>query len=426
MDHDQDPACPRCRQRLPELDSRFSVWCPACDWNVDPLADSGDSGRGGARTEERQERILRRVLSRGTRKAWSCPPLWAAFVLATAVNLVTVALTVAGVWLVAAGANWPQRLAGGLALVLALVLRPRPGKMPKHAVNRSAAPVLHALVDRVAAVTGIRRVDAIAVDQGYGSRCVRVGLRRRRVLVLGLPLWEVLTGDQRLALLGHDLGRSAGTGLSTAWIETALDGLSTWADVVRSSPEADKARMEALDSHLFDAGATAMGRQNSTANMGAALAAPLQDALAQGALLLHRLLNRLSEQSGGLTEYRADEAAARTASSDSAEQLLRALLLRETALAALARTARGTTDIWPQLRDAVTSVPDTERERRLRVSRRRDSGTPPVPLRLRHIRALNMERAAVDVSDEETRAIEAELEPTRALITAELRNAANC
>ncbi|MEU1198649.1 hypothetical protein ABZ446_20715 [Streptomyces sp. NPDC005813] len=293
-------------------------------------------------------------------------------------------------------------------------------------MDRTAAPVLHALVDRVAAVTGIRRVDAIAVDQGYGSRCIRVGLRRRRVLVLGLPLWEVLTTDQRLALLGHDLGRNAGTELSTAWIEAALDALSTWADVVRSSPEADKARMAALDSHIFDAGATAMGRQNSTTNMGAALAAPLQDTLAQGALLLHRLLNRLSEQSGELTEYRADEAAARTASSDSAEELLRVLLLRETALAALARTARSTTDIWPQLRDAVTSVPDTERERRLHVSRLRDGETPPARLRLRYIRALNVPQAAVYVSDEETQAIEAELEPIRARITAELRNAANC
>ncbi|MEU4090544.1 hypothetical protein [Streptomyces aureus] len=291
-------------------------------------------------------------------------------------------------------------------------------------MDRAAAPVLHALVDRVAAVTGIRRVEAIAVDHGYGSRCVRVGLRRRRVLILGLPLWEVLTTDQHVALLAHDLGRSTGNGLSTAWIETALDALSTWADVVRATPEVDKARMETLDAHMFDAGVPT-SRQNSMGNTGAALAEPLQDALAQGALLIHRLLRRLGEQSEGLAEYRADEAAARTASSDAAEELLRALLLRETALAALARTARGTTDtdLWPRLREAMNSVPDTERERHLHPSRHHNSETSPGPLRLRYIRSLNVERAAVDVSDEESHAIEAELEPARALITADLLNA---
>lgn len=424
MCEDADRQCPRCQVALPDPDSRFSAWCPACDWNLDPQC--GDATwKGAPRVLARHERLFERALTAGTG-----PALWnaayvSALVLATAVNVGTVALAGTGVWLLATG-TWPQRILGGVEVVIALVLRPRLGRMPEHTLDPAAAPTLHAVTERVAAEVGVRAVDAIAVDARYGSGCMVVGPRRRRVLVLGLPLWETLTPDQRLALLGHDLGRaSAGRGMSDTWIQTALDALTTWADVIRPSPELERERQAVLDGKAFRTGAVG---QNAYVNLGQELARPLQDLAVRGVLGLHRLLSRLNGHSGGQVQYRADEMAVRVSSADLADGLLRALLLHETARFALERAAWSGDDVWERLRASLASVPDTERERRLRLSRLRGDafgkGSPPTYFRIQFVNKTSCPRGAVTLSNEETQAIDAELLSLRAVIADELRDGA--
>jgi hypothetical protein len=310
--------------------------------------------------------------------------------------------------------------------MLAVVLRPRFERMPKHTLDRSAAPGLYALMERVCAELGTRPVDVIAVDSRYGSGCTRVGLRRRRVLVLGLPLWETLTTDQRLALLGHDLGCvSAEETLSAAWIRTALDALIAWADVLRPGDAQDAARRDAMDGSPFDVGSSAGNRQSNTVRIGVALAQPLQEFLSRGALWFHRLLSRLKDRSSGQAEYRADETAARVASAASVDGLLRSLLLRDTALFALERAASGKGDLWEKLRADMASVSDMELERRLRLSELRgdasDNG-PPTCLRMQFVRKLSSADATVTVSSTESETIAAELLPVRDAIAEELRH----
>ncbi|MEU7561860.1 M48 family metallopeptidase [Streptomyces eurythermus] len=422
MDESVDLTCPRCQVALWVPDNRFSIWCPACDWNLDPLGGVG-SKQHRTRDLAHHDRMFNRALAGGTGGKRPSSAWLGAVVLAGAVNLVTLALAGTGVWLLVAG-NWPERIMAVTELVIVLVLRPRLGRMPRHTLDRSTAPRLYALAERAAAELGTRPVDVIAVDERYGSGCTKAGLRRRRVLILGLPLWEALTMDQRLALLGHDLGRlSTGKSLSAAWIQTALDALTTWADVIRPVRALDDERQKVTDRHAFDAGGN---RQSSIVGMGVALAQPLQDFLSRAALGCHRLLSRLRDRSGGQAEYRADENAARIASAASVQGLLRALLLRETALFALERAAWCEDDLWEALRVHLASVPDMEFERRLRLSELRgdafDDGCPPTHLRMKFIGKLSCPEAAVVVSSGETEAIDAELAPLRASIANDLKS----
>ncbi|MFF5494967.1 M48 family metallopeptidase [Streptomyces aquilus] len=66
-------------------------------------------------------------------------------------------------------------------------------------MSRSAAPELYAPVDEVAAALGTRSVDVIALDARTNASVTHLGVRRR-VLTLGLPLWEVLSPQERIAL----------------------------------------------------------------------------------------------------------------------------------------------------------------------------------------------------------------------------------
>ncbi|MEU7428554.1 hypothetical protein [Streptomyces sp. NPDC040750] len=370
--------------------------------------------------------MLDRALADGTGSAPWNAARFAALVLATAVNVGTVTLAGTGVWLLVVG-TWPERILGAAEHTLALLLRPRLGRMPGHTLDPAAAPTLYAVTKRIAAALGIRPVDAIAVDARYGSGCMVVGVRRRRVLVLGLPLWETLPTDQRLALLGHVLGRVSAAGrLSDTWIQTALDALTTWADVIRPTPALEDARQSVMDANAFRAGTVG---QNTNVNMGQALARALQEALAHCMLVLHRLLSRLNDHSCGQAQYRADEMAVRITSTDSADGLLRALLLGETARFTLERAAQAGDDIWAQLRASLASVPDTERERRLRLARLHgdttDNDSPPTYFRIQFVNKISCPNAAMTLSSQEAQAIDAELLPLRTAIADQARNMAS-
>ncbi|MEU7051970.1 hypothetical protein [Streptomyces eurythermus] len=135
--------------------------------------------------------------------------------------------------------------------------------------------------------------------------------------------------------------------------------------MIRPVRALDDERQKVTDKHAFDAGGN---RQSSIVGMGVALAQPLQDFLSRAALGCHRMLSRLRDRFDGQAEYRADANAARIASAASVQGLLRALLLRETALFALGRAAWCEDDLWETLRVHLASVPDMEFERRLRLS----------------------------------------------------------
>ncbi|MEV8454605.1 M48 family metallopeptidase [Streptomyces sp. NPDC052095] len=417
MTDDSDALCPRCHTALPTADDRFSSWCPACDWNVDPAGPVTVS-RGTSRELARHERLYRRTAEHGTDTPPRSAARYVAFAFATAVNLVTAALAVTGVWLLATGTR-PQQVLGAIELLAAFMLFPRPGRPPRHTVDPATAPALHALVARIGAEVSTRPPDLIAFDTRYGAHWASVGLRRRRALVLGLPLWETLTDDQRLALLVHKLAHAADERRPHARsVRSALEALAGWENLLRPDPEQNRAHHD-LRQELAGG-----GRAGNLARAGEMVARPLLGLLSQGAHLLHSGLRWLDPRSVDRT-YRADRTAAGLTTAATTESLLRALLLREPAAFALHRVTRGSGDPWEAMRAYCASVPDSERARLHRLSELRGdasgTGKPPTHLRIRFARTLPRTGPALSPADDEMRALDRELTAVRAAIAAECR-----
>src|SRR5207247_2018650 len=80
------------------------------------------------------------------------------------------------------------------------------GRVPKGGLARAEAPRLYALVDRIAEALETKRVDAIFINRQFNASWSVVGIRRRSVLRLGLPLLSALTPQERVALIAHELG----------------------------------------------------------------------------------------------------------------------------------------------------------------------------------------------------------------------------
>jgi Zn-dependent protease with chaperone function len=417
-----DGLCPSCSAPV-AADPRFSSWCSACDWNVDPTAEtSSTTGRKARRQEARRaadravvERLFAEV-SGGTSMRPGRGGAWfAAMSIAGLVHLITVALTAGSGWLLVTG-NLVTRFIGVVGLAVAFLIRPRLGRFPhdEWSLTRAEAPHLYGLADRVAAELGGRPVDLIRVTPEFNASYGRAGLRRRSVLTIGLALWELLTPQARVAVLGHEFGHGVnGDSRRGLWLGSASGALIRWYVLTRPS---------------------SASRGSETSN-------PIADVVFTVLLIVPHLiaalalslLHRFTLRDGQRAEYLADDLAARVASPAAARSMLDTLMLDQSVETSLQRQAaahrnkrsvsagsRETDDLalWQELQEYIASVPEIERVRRFRLSALHMSSVdrthPPSHLRAQLVATREARPAAVTVTEPEMDAIESELTKVRA------------
>lgn len=418
-------SCPDCAGPLPS-DPRFAVWCPACEWNLTPPVTTAQAPRQRWRAAWEKRRNAARERSVRTRTervyelvASGTPMLrdgaWlAAAGLAGLIHLLTLGLFVGAILLLALGGTWPVRIAGGLLLALAVLLRPRIGRWKNGdgVLTRAEAPALHALAERVAAEVGSRPVDSIRLSGSFNASFGKAGFRRRTSLTIGLPLWEVLTPQQRVALLGHEFGHNVnGDHRRGLWLGSAVGALAEWCALTRPRT-------------------SAMGSARITVMAITSVVNLLLWTIHLSFYGLLVLLDRLTTRSSQAAEYQADALAAQVASSEAARDMLAALLL-VTSFETVRNRRRSVShrsglpgtriepeqDFWTELAEQLASIPPLERERRLRLSERElgavDRSHPPTHLRLRMLDLHPVAEPRVVLGENEAAAIEAELAPHR-------------
>ncbi|CAM5337280.1 Protease HtpX [Streptomyces avidinii] len=408
--------CPECGNAV-AVDARYVEWCAACDWNVDPSAPDPERGRVAA-FRRRLARVhgeqLAAEIGRGGGPGGPVA-LDASTVLAYGMSLavhgVTAALVVvAGLLIVGGWHTGIQPVLGLLILVVVAALLPRPGRLPKHApvLHRADAPRLFELIDEVGAAVGTPGVHTVVVDPVANAAVTTYGLRGRRVLYLGLGLWEILSPQERVALLGHELGHFAnGDVRSGAVTHGALRSLHHWYGFL-VPPDPDDLIEWLAYVLLFTPRWAVYG-------------------------MIH-LLDGLTMRASQRAEYRADAGAARAGSTEAAvalmdrmllcdavkPQLLRESVAAQTRGGAAGRAARDAAEqgLWERLGERMGSVPEHESERLRRVSARRghsvDDTHPPTHLRRRCLASAGAHPARVVCDASRTEAVAAELAPARA------------
>jgi Zn-dependent protease with chaperone function len=409
--------CPECGTEI-RVDGRFTLWCAACDWNVDPTDQQEEQGKQGRLERTRRglalrhgEKLLAEVEQGGRLHARRDAAAVLAYAIALAVHGVTVVLLAAGVFCLVWDWGGGLMPLGLVLMATAVALGPRRPKRSgvERVLHRADAPELFALVDEVAQVVGTRGVDVIAVDEAINASVSSSSLRGRRSLSLGLPLWEVLTPQQKVALLGHELGHySNGDTRHAVVVATALRSLTTW-------------RYYFTPIH-----------QPSVIEMVVNVAFVVPRLLVQGML---SLLDHLTLRATQRSEYLADREAARAASTMAAVGLMDQLLITDSVAVFLRREASSTAlvgrrsadraadradEFWARLSAHTASVPEHEYERQRRVGARRghsvDATHPPTHLRRACLLTGLPTEAAVVLDDERRRHIAAELAPARAQV----------
>ncbi|MFD0314718.1 M48 family metallopeptidase [Streptomyces flavalbus] len=400
------------------MHERFTAWCAGCGWNVDPEGGPDEPAGRGERVRRRLarrhgERLLADLTEDGVRPVRDVFGVLS-YGIALAVHAVTVVLAVGGVVSLVSGSGFWGVVGGVLALGVAWTLRPRLGRLPRDGIvlRRADAPELFALVDEVARAVGTRSVDAIVVDAELNASVMTLGVRGR-MLTLGVPLWEVLTPDERVALLGHELGHFVnGDTRHGLVVGSALRSLTVWHDYFL--PYRHPGTFFEVLTNL--------------------VALPFR--LATGALLT--LLDLVALRASQRGEYLADSAAARAGSTGAAVGLMDRLLVADPVEIALRReinsrrmNGRGrrgaeaaSAGLWEALAAYAAEVPESEYERRRRVGALRghsvDSTHPPTHLRREYLLRIRPETGTVVTDGAREGRIAAELAGARARVAREL------
>ena len=403
-----------------EFDHRFTAWCETCGYNADPAPASAKT-RGAkrrARQRERAEKLYESLRTAESLRPTSAVGL-AVTVFATAIHLLTVAAFAGSILVIV---EWPDHwfawVGGLLGAAVAIDVRPRIWKYvrkPKGEwLTRAEAPALFDLLDRCADASDAPRARFVAIASAFNAGTTKHGWKREVRLAIGAPLWQVLSGPQRVALLGHELAHQVNGDVGHGiWAATARESALRWMRVLnpRESRHERASRLR-----MSQSGQSFLG------NGIAALIAPLLMIVVFGPLFLialgcHRALLRLDLRSGQRAEYLADQLSARLASTAESISWLERTALRESVIHFLrqAKAAPPDDDLWRALNAYLDSVPDHERRRRVLLEElhntRVDRSHPANYLRRKLLAARPAEAGSIKVEEAEWAAIEAELAP---------------
>ncbi|MFC4530989.1 M48 family metallopeptidase [Sphaerisporangium dianthi] len=191
----------------------------------------------------------------------------------------------------------PAWLLGGLFVALGILLFPRPRRLPADAevLSPSSAPETYGVARRVADVVGARPPSAVAVrDLAVACEYAEVGWRRRPVLMVGLPLWLVLSARERMALLALTYAQRSYHDLL---VSGALWTLAQW----RGSMSSGGPLKQRDEAHTYMVGVLAGFAPSGSYQAAGTLGMVVGAVIGWPALLLERLLLRLTREHDGRT-----------------------------------------------------------------------------------------------------------------------------
>jgi Zn-dependent protease with chaperone function len=412
--------CPSCGW-TGEFDSRFTAWCEGCGFNADTAAVQPEKrrvARRKARARARAERQCENLLAAAELRPTSATGV-AVTAVSTVVHLLTPVLLAGSILVVIAWSRfwfaWPLGLFG---VATALVVRPQVWRVLRKprglesCLTRADAPKLYALLDRCAAQLGAPVPDYVFIDARFNAGAMRIGLRRKTLLSVGVPLWAVLSGPERIALLGHELGHQVNRDTTRSiWARTARRSLVEWVKLFNPR-ETARERVGRRRMMWRDGGMIAIAGLLAPVLLFVLFAPVFLIALA-----CYGALNRLDLTCGQRAEHLADELGARLGSSAAAIAFVERQSLGESVRHFVQRqkAARFTGDLWPALREYVDSIPEHEKRRRVFLDEARgtrvDSTHPANYLRRRLLAGRPQLPGAVRADDAEWAAIDAELQP---------------
>ncbi len=325
-----------------------------------------------------------------------------AAVVAVVVHSLTLLFVAGGVFMLARARNPGYVIVGLMLLALAWATRPRLGKAPNGVVPTADIRHLAALVERVRGELGGPRVTGILLPPDFNASVRRVGWRRRTYLSVGLPLLAVLSPQERVAVLGHEMAHLVnGDPRRGGFIGSAFGTLTTWHALLRPNR-------------------AAASRAGGIAALAAMVANSIVALLAGAVRWIAVGLIHLMWHDSQRAEYLADNLGRQVAGTDAMASMLAKLPLEtvfQQAVHTMTLNPQQNPNLFEDFRRRVVEDTGTDGDRARTKQRaegfRLDATHPPGAYRIEFLRAKTVP-AKLTLTQGESDAIDRELQPYEA------------
>ncbi|WP_171686999.1 M48 family metalloprotease [Paenibacillus planticolens] len=402
IDMQETTICPECEETIP-VHQGFITWCDKCEWNVKADHKKGNPKNAFERTylqvgEKMGSDLLQGLIQKGSlRTSFSWLRLFT-YLVASVIHLFSLFLFISGLLLVV---FYYQEiiilLLGCLLLVFSWAARPRFHQLREKPLTRDAFPALYRVMDDMAKVMGSEKVHGVVINEQFNASYREIGLRRKKIITLGLPLLEILDEKELSALIAHELAHGInGDQNRSYWVGSAFYTLTYWYTVIRPD-------------QLWDPGYRVLAFFMFFANL-------VLLALSQLIHFLLYILCHLFWQDSQRAEYLADQLVTQTASPKATISLLNKLHLDgmfEFTIFKVINTKR-TGHFFEDFQEKIRVLPEREMERLHRASvkagARLDASHPPTANRVSFISSLTYEEPLYKMDKETFEQLNAELD----------------
>jgi heat shock protein HtpX len=344
---EKNESCPDCGHELP-VNPGYVTWCEHCNWNIDAdelrsrrerlwtrMNEWIGSRRNHAVFEEVRGELAAgfqltpsRAIAYGLATMWYGFVIWMVYItISTFIHTETLGDFIIGIILAS----------------FTYMIVPRVYRLKEPILDRQQYPAIYKVVDEAAALLGASPIDGIVIDQGYNAAYTASGFQRKKLLIIGLPLFASLSSEEKIAILAHEIGHHANRDITRSFflggVQRALGRL-----FIGLYPETDHSDVLAF------------------------LAKPLEwlrKGVAYLVLLLWYALGLAVWRDSQRAEYYADYTAASVAGTRSAASALKKLCYAPTFYKTLDTVAqyRFTESLFDEFRGRIRSVPPREVER---------------------------------------------------------------
>lgn len=232
-----ESCCPTCGSLI-KINQGFIAWCVACNWNVNPIEPPKKKGKPEQIYEKLGKKygqsLLNTVIKEVGRPKQMTVTKAVLFIFCALIHAVGFAAITLSIFLLA------HYKINGFTVVSSLLIvsfgvywLPKPTRKPKNILDPKRFPETYKQVNEVAGLLGAKKVSALIFNGEWNASISEYGFTRKVYMTIGLPLWEVLSQEERVALLSHEFGHKMNLDLSWSFfIVNTFDILSKWYDAL--------------------------------------------------------------------------------------------------------------------------------------------------------------------------------------------------
>ncbi len=412
----EERECPECGSMVP-VHAQYVTWCDQCNWNIQPLklektANVFESMYDSLGRHQSQQ-LFDKLQKQGTLKPTLTFSKVLAFFFASLIYLLLIFFFVLGVKLIFQGWGDILRVVtiflGILSLAFVFASVPRPVKIKRPVAAKASYAHLYKLVNDIARNLGSEPIDKIVITPAFNASFVRVGWMRKRVVVLGYALWSVLSDQERVALIAHEVAHNVNGDQSRRFfIGSAIGVLATWYVML-------------IPDQLINT-SSIIGLLTIPFNF---LLYGLAKLVSYCALGLAHLLWRDSQRAEYLADYLSAKLAGTEAALDALKKPYFSGTFSMTVQNVTLNWERDGKDMFSELKRRIDEVPERELERIRRIAMIEDSRLnvthPPTPLRIEMLRSQPVTSPEMEIDSIDFDAVEQEFVSIRDNLAKELR-----